>query len=140
MAVTHRIDGDRVTITADVGAAGAVSMPDDEWRNLARSVLRECNAAEYKLSPEVLVQRVRDSLVNAAIGAGDITSDYVSKVHFASSVLHRIADMIKSGTITAATVMWKRETPHLLDVTYEIKMPDYPPTMFALELGKGVAE
>lgn len=144
--VTHDIHGDQVLVTVEIettsivaNASGtvSVSMEDHDWRRAARAVLRECNAAEFKLPPEAVVQRVRDALADAAVRAAEAETAHVARLRLASSVLHRVADMVQAGTIGEVDVSWSREEPQSVRVAFSTERRQ---ATILVELGKGVVD
>lgn len=144
--VTHELHGDHVLVSVDLpthaivatDAGGAtVTMQDVEWRQAARAVLRECNAAEFKLPAEAVVQRVCDSLADAARRAAAADSADVAKMRFASTVLHRLADMVQAGTIQGVDVSWSRDDAQVVRVMFSTERRN---GSVMVKLGVGVVD
>jgi len=144
--ITHSMHGDHVLITAELSAAHvvatdgdtvAITMQDLEWRRAARSVLKECNAVEHKLPPETLVHRVRAALEDAALRAIEVESSHIARLRFASTVMHRLADMMQAGTIVDVEIDWARDSQHLISVSFQTEQRACELT---IELGRGIVQ
>lgn len=144
--ITHAVHGDHVLITAELeatqvvaqdGNTVAVTMQDIDWRQAARAVLKECNAAEHKLPPEAIVQRVRATLEDAALRAVEVESSHVARLRFASTVLHRLADMMQAGTIVDVEIDWARDAQHLIHVSFQTERRACEITV---EIGRGIVQ
>lgn len=142
--VTYDMHGDQALISVDVHESAIVAhedgkvtitMEDSRWRQVAKAVLREFNAAERRLPPEAVVARVRDALANAAVQASQAESSAVARMRLASTVLHRVADMIQAGTIYDVEISWARVEQHIIHVAFQT---DRRRCELTVELGKGV--
>lgn len=144
--ISHTVHGDHVLITAELATANvvardattvAITMQDIEWRQAARAVLKECNAAEHKLPPELVVHRVRAALEDAAMRAMEVEGGHVARLRFASTVMHRLADLMQAGTIVDVEVDWARDSQHLISVSFQTERR---PCEITLELGRGIVQ
>lgn len=142
--VSYSIHGDHTLISVDVpessvtahaDASITITMEDILWRQTARAVLKEFNAAERRLPPEAVVQRVRDALGDAAVQASQADGAAVARMRLASTVLHRVADMIQAGTICDVEVSWSRAEQHQIHVAFQTERRRADLTV---ELGRGI--
>jgi hypothetical protein len=142
--VTYAMHGDQTLISVDVPGESVtahedgtvtITMEDIGWRHTARAVLKEFNAAERRLPPEAVIARVRDALGDAAKQANTAESSHVARLRLASTVLHRVADMIQAGTICDVEIDWCRADSHLVHVGFQTERRRCALT---IELGRGI--
>jgi hypothetical protein len=120
--IDHAIHGDRGMITAEfpvealtsVDRTATITLDGHDWFNVAKRVLREYNAIERGLDAEVLGNRVEHSLRNAVARAlsGECDPD-LARRRAVAGVLHRLADMVISGTIRELQTQWHETMPEV---------------------------
>lgn len=114
--VDHAITGDRVLISAtfpiealtSTGKDGVtITLDDQDWYDASKRVLRECNAAERGLDGETVAMRVEQSLSDAVVRAlAGECEPVLARRRAVASALHRLADMVVSGTVMDLMVEW----------------------------------
>lgn len=113
--IEHAVHGDRVLITAEFPRESltsdrdgiAITLDDQEWSDVAKRVLREYNAAERALDAEAVVHRVEQSLTDAVSRAlNSVVDPEIARRRAVAGVLHRIGDMVVTGTIRGCSVEW----------------------------------
>lgn len=127
---THHVRDGVATVRATLAGANieihengsiTVELSDLEWRRTARAVLKECNAAEHKLPSDVVVDRVRRVLEDAALRAIEAEDERVAELRLASTILHRMGDLIQAGTVTHCSVHWPfTDARHLVGVSFRV--------------------
>lgn len=129
--ITHDVHGDQVlitvelpgeTLTARADGTVSITMEDLDWRDTARGVLKEANLAERKLDPDSIVMRVRESLADASNRAMHADTAEVRTMRMASTVLHRLGDMIQGGTIRGLKLEWDAAHPTIVVTQYTTDM------------------
>lgn len=135
---SHDFDGDRVLVTVHEETLPAITLDAERWRAVARAALKECNAAERRVDPDVLVNRINSALGDAVVQAATAESEDVARMRVSSNVLHRLADMVQAGTIQSYTIRWAAKMGCEVILAYSTLARHVTVT---LELGRGaVAE
>lgn len=141
--ITHHEHGDQVLVTVRFGREcltaltdGSVelTMEDSDWKVTARGVLKECNAIENELDPNALMERIRASLVDASMRGLEPMSPTIARMRMASTVLHRIADMVQSGTVAEMDVVWRGTEKILVSFVSRHGLKQ----TISIELGRGI--
>lgn len=113
---SYAVNGDRVLITLEVDASSvtasdpariSITLDDEEWHDAAKRVLRENQAAERGLLPDLVADNVERSLHRAIDRAGRVDQDPdLLRRRAATNILHRLADLVLNGSVRRFEVRW----------------------------------
>lgn len=141
--ITHHEHGDQVLVTVRFGREcltaltdGTVelTLEDGDWKTAARAVLKECNAIEQALDPDTVLGRIRASLLDASMRGLEPLSGDVARMRMASTILHRLADMVQAGTIAGLNVSWRGGANIVVSFTTRHGVHQ----TLTIELGRGI--
>lgn len=144
MKISHARHGDQILITVEIpkehitarGATVSITMMDDEWKRTARSVLHEYNEIEHKADPDELVARIRAALGQAALQSHEVMQPEIARRRMVSNVLHRVADMVQSGTIAEFAATWAGDD----DLQVALRSKHQRETALRIQSGRGILE
>ena len=84
-----------------------IGATDIDWMDLAKRVLREFNSSERSMDVEAVAARVAQALSDAAVrGINGESEPETLRRRAVANILHRIADMVISGTIREFVAEW----------------------------------
>lgn len=117
-SISHSVHGDRVLLTAEVGAEAVTSrgstveitMDDADWRDTARAVLRQSQRAANGSDPDALADRVTASLRRSVRHVGGCDDPEIARRRAVESALRRVGDLVLAGSVRAIAVTWGGST------------------------------
>lgn len=84
-----------------------IALDSESWRTIARQVRVAADAADRKADPEHVAARVRATLNQVVAFALDQKIDpVVARGKAVAGVLHRLGDMVATGTLRTFNVRW----------------------------------
>jgi hypothetical protein len=96
----------------------AVTMDAERWRDIARQITRAADAADRDSDPDHLAARVRSTLDQVvAVGLSLQIDPVMARRRAVAGLLHRIGDMVGTGTIREFDVTWS--SPVAIRVTVQ---------------------
>lgn len=134
--VTASVDGSHISITVDLPGFGPYKLNGDTWKAIARGVLKQYNAAEYRLDPAELVTKIREGLADAALRGLEPEQKDLARRRMVSTVLHRLADMIQAGTVDEFEGSWLTDEPDAIEL--DVVSKHGKTTTIKLALGRGI--
>lgn len=134
--VTSTVDQGFIAITVEVPGLGPWKLNGDTWKAIARGVLKAYNAAEFRLAPEELVEKIREGLADAALRGLEPDQPDLARRRMVSSVLHRLADMIQGGTVDEFEGAWLTDEPESIEL--DVVSKHGKSTTIKLALGRGI--